>query len=177
MRLNAHRTDAHAPNAVEADTTEPRWGGRYVQVLSALHAFLVRGAAITLFRLVVLVRSVLHALVRFSAYRQRSLPPRLRPHGQAMLSGTLSWGEPLSRRNARLSLSSGVHHQRTHPVKATGRSLLERAGSSSFRADVLQAPLPWQELVDPLGGMIGQVGEHVGEPGLRVDIVELGGRD
>lgn len=34
-----------------------------------------------------------------------------------------------------------------------------------------------QELVDALGGMIWQPGEHVGEPSLRVDIVELGSRD
>ena len=34
-----------------------------------------------------------------------------------------------------------------------------------------------QEVADPLGGMIGQPGEHVGEPGLRVDAVELGGLD
>jgi hypothetical protein len=31
--------------------------------------------------------------------------------------------------------------------------------------------------VDALGGMIRQAGEHVGEPGLRIDIVEFGGCD
>src|SRR5262249_21641781 len=32
-----------------------------------------------------------------------------------------------------------------------------------------------QQFVDALGGMIRQTGEYVGERGLRVDIVELGG--
>jgi hypothetical protein len=31
--------------------------------------------------------------------------------------------------------------------------------------------------VNALGRVIGQASEHVGEPGLRVDIVELGGGD
>jgi hypothetical protein len=31
--------------------------------------------------------------------------------------------------------------------------------------------------VDAFGRMIWQPGEDVGEPGLRIDIVELGGRD
>ena len=42
---------------------------------------------------------------------------------------------------------------------------------------MLPAPIPGQQLVNALGGVIRQAGEHVGEPGLRVDIVELGGRD
>jgi len=36
-------------------------------------------------------------------------------------------------------------------------------------------PIPGQEVIDPLGGMILQAREHVGEPGLWVDLVELGG--
>ena len=31
--------------------------------------------------------------------------------------------------------------------------------------------------MDALGGMIRQPGQHVGEPGLRIDVVELGGCD
>lgn len=31
--------------------------------------------------------------------------------------------------------------------------------------------------MDALGGMIRQAGEHVGEPGLWIDVVELGGGD
>jgi len=37
--------------------------------------------------------------------------------------------------------------------------------------------MPRQELVDPGGGLVGDVGEHVGEPGLRIDAVELGRGD
>ena len=41
----------------------------------------------------------------------------------------------------------------------------------------LRAPVPRQELVDALGGMIRQAGQHVGEPSLWIDVVELGGGD
>jgi hypothetical protein len=37
--------------------------------------------------------------------------------------------------------------------------------------------LPWQQLGDAPHRMIGKVGENIGEPGLRVDAVELGGLD
>ena len=39
------------------------------------------------------------------------------------------------------------------------------------------APIPGQQVGDLLGGMIGQSGQDIGEPGLRVDVVELGGFD
>ena len=38
-------------------------------------------------------------------------------------------------------------------------------------------PVPGQEVGDPLGRMIRQPGEDIGEPSLRVDVVELGGFD
>ena len=41
----------------------------------------------------------------------------------------------------------------------------------------LVLPVPGEELVDPLGGMILQAREDMGEPGLRVDVVEPGGLD
>jgi hypothetical protein len=40
---------------------------------------------------------------------------------------------------------------------------------------LLALPVPRQELVDSLGGMILQSRQDVGKPGLRVDVVELGG--
>jgi len=40
---------------------------------------------------------------------------------------------------------------------------------------VVAFPIPGQKLVDPLGGMILQSCQDVGEPGLRVEVVELGG--
>jgi hypothetical protein len=36
-------------------------------------------------------------------------------------------------------------------------------------------PVPGQQLVDPLGRMIGQARERLGEPGLRIDAVQLAG--
>ena len=40
-----------------------------------------------------------------------------------------------------------------------------------------RAPIPGQQVADPPGGMIGQARQHVGKPGLRIDVVELGGLD
>ena len=37
--------------------------------------------------------------------------------------------------------------------------------------------MPGEQLVEPRGRVIGDAAQHVGEPGLRVDVVELGGRD
>ena len=34
-------------------------------------------------------------------------------------------------------------------------------------------PVPGQELVEALGRMLGDASEHVGEPGLRIDVVHL----
>jgi hypothetical protein len=41
----------------------------------------------------------------------------------------------------------------------------------------MEFPFPRQEFVDAIDRMIGDAGENVGEPGLRVDAVELGGLD
>jgi hypothetical protein len=35
-------------------------------------------------------------------------------------------------------------------------------------------PVPRQQYGDALGGMIGNACENVGEPGARIDVVELG---
>jgi hypothetical protein len=40
---------------------------------------------------------------------------------------------------------------------------------------ILRSPIPGQQVGDPFGGMIGQSRQNIGEPGLRVDVVELGG--
>src|SRR6476646_6866679 len=44
-------------------------------------------------------------------------------------------------------------------------------------SDALRAPVPRQEFVDAPGGMIRQAGQHVGEPSLWIDVVELCGGD
>jgi len=38
-------------------------------------------------------------------------------------------------------------------------------------------PVPGQQLVQPSRRVVGDAAQHVGEPGLGVDIVELGGGD
>ena len=38
-------------------------------------------------------------------------------------------------------------------------------------------PSPGQQLVDAFGGMIGQSGKDIREPSLRVNVIELGGRN
>jgi hypothetical protein len=47
--------------------------------------------------------------------------------------------------------------------------------SRSLSDPIWRAPVPGQQIADPLGGIIGQARQHVVEPGLRIDIVELGG--
>ena len=41
----------------------------------------------------------------------------------------------------------------------------------------MRVPVPRQKFVNALGGVIRPAGQHVGEPSLRVDTVELGGGD
>jgi hypothetical protein len=48
---------------------------------------------------------------------------------------------------------------------------------SSSVSDVLRMPIPTQEIVNALGGVIRQAGRHVGEPSLGIDVVELGAGD
>jgi hypothetical protein len=38
-------------------------------------------------------------------------------------------------------------------------------------------PIPRQEFVNALGGVIRQAGQHVGKPGPGIDVVELGSVD
>ena len=82
--------------------------------------------------------------------------------------------------------------QRMHPVKDTGVGRMEPACSTAARTVLRSvgvkesgsvgepgrwAPIPWQELVDPLCGVIMQPCEHIGEPSLRIDVIELGALD
>src|SRR6476619_994531 len=75
-------------------------------------------------------------------------------------------------RSGRSWYASGEDHR-------VGQSLGGRpsACSGRFSSDVLPAPIPGQQLVDALDRVVGQACEHVGEPGLRIDVVELGGGD
>ena len=46
-----------------------------------------------------------------------------------------------------------------------------RSGCSSSLGRV--GPAPWQQLVDPVGRVVGDTGEDVGEVGLRIHAVQL----
>ncbi len=56
---------------------------------------------------------------------------------------------------------------RKHPARTAGGS----GQAASLVAFGL--PVPWQKLIKVLDGVIGNAGEHVGEPSLRVDVVEF----
>ncbi len=40
---------------------------------------------------------------------------------------------------------------------------------------VSRDPVPWQQIVDAIGQVIGDAGQDVGVPGLRIKAVQLGG--
>ena len=41
---------------------------------------------------------------------------------------------------------------------------------------MLGRPVPGQQVVELVAGVIGDTGQDIGQPGLRIDIVELGGK-
>jgi hypothetical protein len=49
--------------------------------------------------------------------------------------------------------------------------------SGGLSGELLVLPLPGQEFVDAFGRVVGQSREHVGEPSLLIDLVELRGRN
>jgi len=55
--------------------------------------------------------------------------------------------------------------------------LIEGLGGRSLPLLLQRFPVPGQQLGDAPGRVILQTCEHVGEPGLRIDVVELGGLD
>ncbi len=68
----------------------------------------------------------------------------------------------------------------THPVKAADVAADSAAGDvmGRLRSGLLPTgglPVPAQELIDAPGRMILQIRQNVGEPGLWVDVIELGG--
>src|SRR6478752_1252350 len=77
--------------------------------------------------------------------------------------------------------AGNVHKHRTHPVKAAGVALgclVGGPGSPSGRGiDGCGLPGPGKQVGDLAGRMIRQSDEHVGEPCLWIEAVELGGLD
>ena len=71
------------------------------------------------------------------------------------------------------------HHSRySWPVEFVARALKE-VGWTGFSANDALTPLSnmGQQLFEPGCRMIGDASEDIGEPSLRIDIVELGGLD
>ena len=58
-------------------------------------------------------------------------------------------------------------------------SIVEPARRSGFDGDrePLGPPVPWQQIRDPLGRIVRHPCQHVDEPGLGIDAVELAGLD
>jgi hypothetical protein len=54
-----------------------------------------------------------------------------------------------------------------------GRVPISFGSSYLIGVAITGAPIPWQQLVEPLRGILGDAGEHVGEPGQRIDVIEL----
>src|SRR6266568_9585900 len=75
---------------------------------------------------------------------------------------------PLSYGSIAGNLSSCIQHPST--VLPT-TAWFAHVRSRSFSGGALAAPVPRQQVMDALGGMIRQAGQHVGEPGLRIDAV------
>jgi hypothetical protein len=46
-----------------------------------------------------------------------------------------------------------------------------------FKCRSVRPPIPRQQIVDPVSGMFGNVRQNIGEPDLRIDIVQFGGDD
>ena len=62
-----------------------------------------------------------------------------------------------------------------HPASTLGRrtGLPRRSGSSSFGLLGL-LPIPREQVCDSADGVIWKLGQHVSEPGLRINVVHLG---
>lgn len=70
---------------------------------------------------------------------------------------------------------AGGRHRRFICCGQTARSHMCPPGSRRF--DMTRhwlSPVPGQKLTEPLDSMIVDAGQHVGKPGLRIDVVELG---
>ena len=53
----------------------------------------------------------------------------------------------------------------------------KRLGSDGGLGLLVRLPIPWKQVGDFVGGVIWKPGQHVSEPGLRIDVVDLAGFD
>ena len=51
----------------------------------------------------------------------------------------------------------------------------KRLGSDGGLGLLVRLPIPWKQVGDFVGGVILKPGQHVSEPGLRIDVVHLAG--
>src|SRR5882672_10308432 len=63
-----------------------------------------------------------------------------------------------------------------HPRQARW-STANRSGSDGGLGLLVRLPIPWKQVGDFVGGVIWKPGQHVSEPGLRIDVVHLAGFD
>ena len=63
-----------------------------------------------------------------------------------------------------------------HPWQARWSSA-KRSGSNGGLGPLVHLPIPGKQIGDFVGGVIWKPGQHVSEPGLRIDVVHLAGFD
>jgi hypothetical protein len=54
---------------------------------------------------------------------------------------------------------------------------VKRSGSNGGVGLLVRLPIPGKQVGDFVGGVIWKPGQHVSEPGLRIDVVHLAGFD
>ena len=66
----------------------------------------------------------------------------------------------------------------THPASTPGAmTTAKRSGSNGGLGLLVRLPIPGKQVGDFVGGVIWKPGQHVSEPGLRIDVVHLAGFD
>ena len=78
---------------------------------------------------------------------------------------------------ARLQARGVIPPEGKHPPSTAGARILLAAYGSSGCLQARHLPVPWQQFRKPRLRDVGDAGEHVGEPGERIDIIELGRHD
>src|SRR5580658_582811 len=61
----------------------------------------------------------------------------------------------------------------TRPTVWTWWTLLRCMSGGLDRGGGLGLPVPGEQLIEPVSGVAGDAGEHVGQPGLGIDVVHL----
>jgi hypothetical protein len=69
--------------------------------------------------------------------------------------------------------SSETPSRRPQLPRCERRGRARVSGCPGESAERCGTPAPWKKLVEPLDGMAGDAGQHIGEPGLRIDVVQL----